>query len=166
MNCAWNSLVFSYLVSYSEWRCLRCSFFYRLWKTEKHSCRSSVISMQSHPPQYPRSSTSLKTMSLPLSQACIKFSNWGLYQIFVISQANPSKSPFILFQFDNLRVRHGRTTKIDCIMDLLYFVQFDWCCFYYFLRNSLVALLEALFARSNQAFKLEFGCMSKHKIKH
>jgi len=25
---------------------------------------------------------------------------------------------------------------------------FDWCCFYYFLRNSLVALLEALFARS------------------
>ena len=23
----------------------------------------------------------------------------------------------------------------------------DWCCFYYFLRNSLVALLEALFAR-------------------
>jgi len=24
---------------------------------------------------------------------------------------------------------------------------FDWCCFYYFLRNSLVALLEALFAR-------------------
>ena len=26
----------------------------------------------------------------------------------------------------------------------------DWCCFYYFLRNSLVALLEALFARKNQ----------------
>jgi len=25
---------------------------------------------------------------------------------------------------------------------------FDWCCFYYFLRNSLVDLLEALFARS------------------
>ena len=25
--------------------------------------------------------------------------------------------------------------------------QFDWCCFYYFLRNSLVALLEALFAQ-------------------
>jgi len=24
---------------------------------------------------------------------------------------------------------------------------FDWCCFYYFLRNSLVALLEALFSR-------------------
>ena len=24
---------------------------------------------------------------------------------------------------------------------------FDWCCFYYFLRNSLVALLEALFAQ-------------------
>ena len=29
-----------------------------------------------------------------------------------------------------------------------YFLFFiDWCCFYYFLRNSLVALLEALFAR-------------------
>ena len=26
-------------------------------------------------------------------------------------------------------------------------VTIDWCCFYYFLRNSLVALLEALFAR-------------------
>ena len=25
-------------------------------------------------------------------------------------------------------------------------IWFDWCCFYYFLRNSLVALLEALFA--------------------
>ena len=25
--------------------------------------------------------------------------------------------------------------------------RFDWCCFYCFLRNSLVALLEALFAR-------------------
>jgi len=25
--------------------------------------------------------------------------------------------------------------------------QFDWCCFYYFVRNSLVALLEALCAR-------------------
>jgi len=27
-----------------------------------------------------------------------------------------------------------------------YTYTFDWCCFYYFLRNSLVALLEALFA--------------------
>jgi len=27
-------------------------------------------------------------------------------------------------------------------------IEFDWCCFYYFLRNSLVALLEALFARN------------------
>ena len=27
----------------------------------------------------------------------------------------------------------------------------DWCCFYYFLRNSLVALLEALFARVSTA---------------
>jgi len=28
-----------------------------------------------------------------------------------------------------------------------HFLSVDWCCFYYFLRNSLVALLEALFAR-------------------
>ena len=30
---------------------------------------------------------------------------------------------------------------------VLYSFVFDWCCFYHFLRNSLVALLEALFAR-------------------
>ena len=29
----------------------------------------------------------------------------------------------------------------------------DWCCFYYFLRNSLVALLEALCARMNDAYE-------------
>jgi len=29
-----------------------------------------------------------------------------------------------------------------------HYVHIDWCCFYYFLRNSLVALLEALFART------------------
>jgi len=29
-------------------------------------------------------------------------------------------------------------------------VLFDWCCFYYFVRNSLVALLEALSARKKQ----------------
>jgi len=29
----------------------------------------------------------------------------------------------------------------------------DWCCFYYFLRNSLVALLEALFARNTTGTK-------------
>ena len=33
-----------------------------------------------------------------------------------------------------------------CLSMLLQF-PLDWCCFYYFLRNSLVALLDALFAR-------------------
>ena len=33
-NCIWNSLVFSYLASHSERRCLRCSSFCRWWKTE------------------------------------------------------------------------------------------------------------------------------------
>jgi len=45
--------------------CLRCLSFCRWWKTEKHSCRSSVISMRSCPPQYPRSSTPLKPIPLP-----------------------------------------------------------------------------------------------------
>ena len=38
--------------------CVFC-LFCRWWKTEKHSCRSSVISMRSYPPQYPRSSKPL-----------------------------------------------------------------------------------------------------------
>jgi len=29
---------------------------------------------------------------------------------------------------------------------------FDWCCFYYSIQNSLVALLEALFARKEHGF--------------
>jgi len=32
----------------------------------------------------------------------------------------------------------------------------DWCCFYYFLRNSLVALLEALFARPDLGRTLHY----------
>ena len=35
-----------------------------------------------------------------------------------------------------------------CVYKYIY-VYIDWCCFYYFLRNSLVALNEALFARIN-----------------
>ena len=54
-----------FLPSFNKWRCLRCLFFFR-WKTEKHSCRSSVNSMRSCPPQYPRSSTLLKPIPLPL----------------------------------------------------------------------------------------------------
>jgi len=33
---------------------------------------------------------------------------------------------------------------------------FDWCCFYYFLRNSLVALLEALSARTTHCNTLQY----------
>jgi len=39
--------------------CLRCLSFARWCKTEKHSCRSSVLSMRSYIPQYPRSSIPL-----------------------------------------------------------------------------------------------------------
>ena len=58
-NCVWNSLVFSYLASHSEWCCLRCLSFCRWWKTGKHSCQSSIISMSSYSPQYQHSSTHL-----------------------------------------------------------------------------------------------------------
>jgi len=58
-NCVCNCLAFSYLASHIDWRCLRCVSFCRWWKTEKHSCRSNVISMRSYPLQYPRSSNPL-----------------------------------------------------------------------------------------------------------
>jgi len=48
-----------FLPSFNEWHCLRRLSFGRWWKTEKHSCRCSVTSMRSCPPQYPRSSTPL-----------------------------------------------------------------------------------------------------------
>jgi len=41
-------------------RCLCCLSLCRWLKTDKHSCRSSVISMRSYPPQYPRCSTPVK----------------------------------------------------------------------------------------------------------
>ena len=44
--------------------CVVCPF---ADETEKHSCRSSVMSMRSCPPQYPRSSTILNPNPLPLS---------------------------------------------------------------------------------------------------
>ena len=34
-----------------------------------------------------------------------------------------------------------------CTCVCVYFCMIDWCCFYYFVKNSLVALLEALCAR-------------------
>jgi len=34
-------------------------------------------------------------------------------------------------------------------------VLIDWCCFYYFLRNSLVALLEALFAQYSKSKSIQ-----------
>jgi len=41
------------------------------------------------------------------------------------------------------RLEPNTWKKIDDFLQ----ARFDWCCFYYFLRNSSVALLEALFAR-------------------
>ena len=41
----------------------------------------------------------------------------------------------------------------------------DWCCFYYFLRNSLVALLEALFARYTGVFLYQRTHLRTHSLK-
>ena len=58
-NCVLNSLVFSYLASHCEWRCLRRLSFWRWRKTEKHWCRSRFISTRSYILQYPCSSNPL-----------------------------------------------------------------------------------------------------------
>ena len=55
VEIAFGTLVFSYLASNSGVVCVVCPFA----DDAKHSCRSSVISMRSYPPQYPRSSTPL-----------------------------------------------------------------------------------------------------------
>jgi len=39
------------------------------------------------------------------------------------------------------------------------YILLDWCCFYYFVRNSLVALLEALCAKDTCEFLLGFICV-------
>ena len=39
----------------------------------------------------------------------------------------------------------------------------DWCCFYYFLRNSLVALLEALFALNNRLPTVTLRLYQRHE---
>jgi len=50
-------------------------------------------------------------------------------------------------------------------------VSIDWCCFYYFVRNSLVALLEALYARylcvdSIYIFMYVGGCVYSPEFMH
>jgi len=42
----------------------------------------------------------------------------------------------------------------DCVEMVHMLTWFDWCCFYYFVRNSLVALLEALCARWVHVFSV------------
>jgi hypothetical protein len=46
--------------------------------------------------------------------------------------------------------KSGKLVEKQICVEQLYFefITIDGCCFYYFLRNSLVALLEALFARN------------------
>jgi len=81
-DCFWNSLVFSYLASHSEWRCLRCSSFYRWWKTAKHSCRSSVISLRSSVPTFLYPSKPLVPWRI-VGSTMLKFRGLNLYYIWV-----------------------------------------------------------------------------------
>ena len=99
-NFVWNSLVFSYLASHSEWRCLRCLSFRRWWKTEKNSCRSNIISMRSYPPQYPRSSTRLNPSSslfLILLRSCTAPPSCSLQALLKLSllSLGPSLRQFV-----------------------------------------------------------------------
>jgi len=50
-----------------------------------------------------------------------------------------------------------------CICEYMY-ICIDWCCFYYFLRNSLVALLEALFARDDCVKVQQYAIISDARI--
>jgi len=52
----------------------------------------------------------------------------------------------LLLKRKGFRTCHGRCSKGPWWPHHSDSSLFDWCCFYYFLRNSLVALLEALFA--------------------
>jgi len=82
-----------FLHSFNEWRCLRCLSFCRWRKTEKHSCRSSVISMRPYPPQYPRSSTPLNPS--PSHFLCSPFFFLPLFS----SHFAPSFPPFSFCPF-------------------------------------------------------------------
>jgi len=73
-----------------------------------------------------------------LMYVCI-WERWCMY----LCACDCAQQPIIL----SLRLRHliiARLFSTDLGWQPPFF---DWCCFYYFLRNSLVALLEALFAQ-------------------
>ena len=56
-----------FLPSFNEWRCMRCLSFCRLWKTQKHLCRSSVISFEVLPSSVPTLLYPTKPIPLPFS---------------------------------------------------------------------------------------------------
>jgi len=90
-----NSLVFSYLASRSEWRCLRClSCMMKNWRP---SCRSSVIGMRSYPPQYPRSTTPTKSIPplLPFLSLSFTFSNFFSFFLFSFLPIPPFLFPYL-----------------------------------------------------------------------
>jgi len=64
---------------------------------------------------------------------------WWLRRRKIIMSAQPKRDAFWFY----LAVFIGRSIRLLAQWEQL----IDWCCFYYFVRNSLVALLEALCAR-------------------
>ena len=67
-------------------------------KTEKHSCRSSVISMRSYPSLYPCASTPLNPFFLPLFSLFPLFFP-SLRSFFLSSSYPPLFHPYFLFCF-------------------------------------------------------------------
>jgi len=69
--------------------------------------------------------------------------------IFLANVCNKCReSKYLLFDVSILILDFQCTRKtIQLSVCKLWRLRFNRCCFYYFLRNSLVALLEALFAR-------------------
>ena len=96
----------------------------------------------------------VRNMYIFITRYMVSFSSWTMFHVdwdYVWScQIGPGVDVIIVSNFEqiamgvldthsflpSLRLFHGSTVWT-----------FDWCCLYYAIRNSLLALLEALFAR-------------------
>jgi len=94
-----------------------------------------------------------------LGQANIEFYRSALGQTVTLSHWTGTVSWDLCDLHPLSPVTGARAQQVVCV--LFCFINLrviDWCCFYYFLRNSLVALLEGLFARRKMgALQAEAG---------